>query len=495
MNPPGLSLLTFNIGNPSPERAQRQLAWLARRDEHVLVLTETKDSAGCQLLATAFTAAGYHVTYTEPGPGEYGTMIISSVAAAPDGFGDQIGYLPSRAPAVILPAPGGPVRVIGLYVPSRDASVEKTERKRKWLAACDAALASVTAGMPAIVAGDLNILEPGHQPRYPFFAPFEYDFYQALAGTHRLTDAFRHLHPHDAEYSWVGRTGDGYRYDHAFCSRPLRDLITDCRYLHQPRQDKLSDHSALTIHFSLAPPQALPVSDPAAAAEPATLFLTGRSRGHPGPHASDHNKAVSAGALRCLTASGAGKVANRRAWRHRVREIELKYRVDDLEALLVALKSRGIELSEPVFQDDQAYAPAGWQFGDSKLGVSFLRLRTVQDRHYFTLKQPAGSAQDCLEYETQVTDRQAMHQAALHMGYRPTVRIAKTRRMATLEDCSLCIDEVDGLGGFLELERLAPDHADAQAIQADLAAFVSSLSITAIRIDQTYDSLVHAAQE
>jgi len=102
-----------------------------------------------------------------------------------------------------------------------------------------------------------------------------------------------------------------------------------------------------------------------------------------------------------------------------VREIELKYRVEDLEALLVALKSRGIELSGPVFQDDQAYAPAGWQFGDSKLGVSFLRLRTVQGCHYFTLKQPAGSAQDCLEYETQVTDRQAMHQAALHMGYRP----------------------------------------------------------------------------
>jgi hypothetical protein len=58
MNPPGLSLLTFNIGNPSPGRAQRQLAWLASRDEHVLVLTETKASAGCQLLAGAFTAAG-----------------------------------------------------------------------------------------------------------------------------------------------------------------------------------------------------------------------------------------------------------------------------------------------------------------------------------------------------------------------------------------------------------------------------------------------------
>ena len=178
-----------------------------------------------------------------------------------------------------------------------------------------------------------------------------------------------------------------------------------------------------------------------------------------------------------------------------MREIELKYRVADLEALLVALKSRGIELSEPVFQDDQAYAPAGWQFGDSKLGVSFLRLRTVQGLHYFTLKQPAGNAQDCLEYETQVADRQAMHHAALYMGYRPTVRITKTRRTATVDDTSLCLDEVDGVGEFLELERMTPDHADAQVIQADLAAFVGSLGIAATRIDQTYDSLVHAAQE
>jgi len=210
------------------------------------------------------------------------------------------------------------------------------------------------------------------------------------------------------------------------------------------------------------------------------------------------NEVLSAGGLRCLTASGSGRLAAWREGRRRVREIELKYRVDDLEALLLALKARDIELSEPVFQDDQAYAPAGWQFGDSKLGVSFLRLRTVQGRHYFTLKQPADNAQDCLEYETQVTDRQAMHQAALHMGYRPTVRIAKTRRMAPLDDCSLCIDEVEGVGGFLELERMAPDHADAQAIQAiqaDLAVFVSSLGIAAIRTDQTYDSLVHAAEE
>jgi adenylate cyclase, class 2 len=177
-----------------------------------------------------------------------------------------------------------------------------------------------------------------------------------------------------------------------------------------------------------------------------------------------------------------------------VREIEVKYRIDDLEALLTALKSRGIELSDPVHQDDQAYAPEHWQFGDSKLGVSFLRLRTTGGRHQFTLKQPGSNAQACLEHETEVTDRAAMHAAVLRMGYRPTVQIIKTRRTATLDNCSLCVDDVEGIGGFLELERLAADDTDEAADQAELAAFIDSLDIAATRTHDTYDSLVHDAQ-
>jgi adenylate cyclase, class 2 len=178
-----------------------------------------------------------------------------------------------------------------------------------------------------------------------------------------------------------------------------------------------------------------------------------------------------------------------------MREVEVKYRVADLEVLLVALKARGIELSEPVYQDDQAYAPVGWDFGDGKLGVSFLRLRTIDGRHYFALKQPAGNAQDCLEYETEVADREAMHGAILRMAYRPTVRVAKTRRVASLPDCSLCVDDLEGAGVFMELERLVPDETDADAVQAELAEFVASLDIAVTRTAETYDSLVRSVQQ
>jgi exodeoxyribonuclease III len=194
-----------------------------------------------------------------------------SPTASTEDFGGRVGYLPSRAAAITLNGSGGPMRIIGAYVPSRDASVEKTERKRKWLNACHTALASRPAGT-AVFLGDLNVLEPGHQPHYPFFVPFEYDFYRQLTEDCGLVDAFRTLHPDTVEHSWVGRTGEGYRYDHAHCTPELAGALLACDYLHQPRLDRLSDHSALSVRLAVDPGEKLITFDPAAAHEPPTLF-------------------------------------------------------------------------------------------------------------------------------------------------------------------------------------------------------------------------------
>lgn len=176
-----------------------------------------------------------------------------------------------------------------------------------------------------------------------------------------------------------------------------------------------------------------------------------------------------------------------------MREVEVKYHVQDREALLVALTARGVEPGPPVVQDDQTYAPTTWSYGDSKTGVPFVRLRTVDGRHTFTLKRPVDNALACDEYETAVTDRGQMHAAILAMGFRPTVRIAKVRRTADLPDGELCVDEVAGLGTFLEVERIVPEGVPGVAVQAELAAFVASLGLAAIRTEETYDSLVRGA--
>ncbi len=178
-----------------------------------------------------------------------------------------------------------------------------------------------------------------------------------------------------------------------------------------------------------------------------------------------------------------------------MREVEVKFTVSNLAAVTTTLAARNIVLAEPIFQDDQAFAPVGWSFGDSKLGVTFLRLRTVDSRHWFTLKQPGVNAQDCLEHETEVSDREQMHQAIVRMGYWATVRVAKSQRTGRHGEVSLCLDEVEGLGSFLELERMVPYGTPAAVVQDELAAFVASLDLDAVRTAETYDSLVRAAQE
>jgi exodeoxyribonuclease-3 len=198
-------------------------------------------------------------------------MVISRLPATPSDFGERIGYLPARAAAVTVAIPSGPIEIIGAYVPSRDASSDKTDRKRKWLHACITGLAARPAER-TVFLGDLNILEPGHQPHYRFFAEFEYDFYRRLTTDCGLIDAFRAVHPDLVEHSWVGRTGDGYRYDHLHTSTDLTATVLDCTYIHQPRLDRLTDHSGLSARLAIDPGPRLVTSDPATVSEPDTLF-------------------------------------------------------------------------------------------------------------------------------------------------------------------------------------------------------------------------------
>ena len=69
---------------------------------------------------------------------------------------------------------------------------------------------------------------------------------------HDLADVFRALNGYSAtDASWVARRGEkrwGRRYDHIFASRRL--AASACRYLHDWREQGLSDHSAIEADFA-----------------------------------------------------------------------------------------------------------------------------------------------------------------------------------------------------------------------------------------------------
>src|SRR5690349_16342543 len=93
----------------------------------------------------------------------------------------------------------------------------------------------------------------------------------------------------------------------------------------------------------------------------------------------------------------------------RCHEVEVKYRIGEADVMVAALAARRVTLSDPFGQDDQAYAPAAWSYGMSKIGVAFARLRTTDVRHLFTVKKPIDNAMACLEHECEVSNRGEMH--------------------------------------------------------------------------------------
>jgi exodeoxyribonuclease-3 len=260
----GLEILTLNVCSPSRARAERQLEWLAERPEQVLVLTETSDGTGTQLLDERLRSAGWEVRRPVPGEAERGVLIASRVALGAEGSPSAT-YLRERVESVSI----GSLEVIGVYAPSRDDSAEKVARKRRFLAE----LLTVIGERPSretVMIGDLNIVERGQRSSGGEFRDWEYELYEELPNLGWL-DAYRALHPERVDYSWVDLEGRGYRFDHAFISGELRERLSRCEYLHETREVDLSDHSAMVIALTGVEHAELAV-DESLAGRPPSLF-------------------------------------------------------------------------------------------------------------------------------------------------------------------------------------------------------------------------------
>jgi exodeoxyribonuclease-3 len=256
-DPGVIRLLIFNTQHASPARARRQAAWIASQENaDLVILTEVGTGPGGHALTTALAEHGYaSAVAPEPPDADYRTMIASrgpALTAVPTG----ISALGHRAPAATVTYASQQITLLGLYVPSRGPRNRRNQAKRAFQHAVTSILPDLTArpGGTVIVAGDLNVVEPGHTPHHPVFGDWEYDFYRSFAAV-GLADAYRLIHPDDQEHSWYGHSGQGYRFDHAFITARHRTHVRDCRYLHEPRQQGLTDHAAMILKITAdAPP-------------------------------------------------------------------------------------------------------------------------------------------------------------------------------------------------------------------------------------------------
>lgn len=176
-----------------------------------------------------------------------------------------------------------------------------------------------------------------------------------------------------------------------------------------------------------------------------------------------------------------------------MREIEVKAKLDDRARFLVAAKKLGIQFDEAITQEDTTYE-SELPYHDPRWNV--FRLRKQEGKHILTMKHKASTrSRDNHEYETIVEDENEVIKMLSRLGFRHGVYVHKQRQVAHFNDLELCLDEIKGLGWFVEVEKLADDNADVDAIQNELWSLLQQLGLRPQdRVHHGYDTLMRRAQ-
>lgn len=143
-----IKIMSLNIGNPSEKRVKEQIKWIESRDEDVFLLTETKNSKGCNFLEKYFlnfvynlfdtgTNTKYYVSFPKSITNDLGVMCISKFPIE-----KMSHYIPqdnryyARLLEVNILRDVRKMHIVGVYVPSRDKSEEKIRRKKYSWTSC-----------------------------------------------------------------------------------------------------------------------------------------------------------------------------------------------------------------------------------------------------------------------------------------------------------------------------------------------------------------------
>lgn len=160
-------------------------------------------------------------------------------------------------------------------------------------------------------------------------------------------------------------------------------------------------------------------------------------------------------------------------------EVELKFRLSDFDRILTELHRQGAHFVEEQHQVDQYFAHPLRDFGVTD---EALRIRTLGEKNRLTYKGPVltGEVLDQrtktrreieLSFQEGLTSAQEFAKIWETLGFRRVRIVEKTRKIYSLRlaerEFEICLDQVSGLGAYLEIETLATKEQKCQS-QADL---------------------------
>jgi len=241
-------------------------SYIEAEDPDILVLTETKASSRPpdQFLLDKYK---YHY-WNDAVKGQGGTAIVSkfpSIRATYDLPGLEN---PIEADGRIVTLEFRSIFIVGTYVPNAGEKLKFMDRKKAWNSAFETYIRSLDAQKPVIWLGDLNVaptaldIKRSKQNYNKSAGHTEIEitaFNQTLApspsvaGSQRLVDVWREMHPTDQHYTYFSyrfdcRTkGIGWRLDYFVLSERLLSRVKMCEIRHEIYG--ASDHLPIVLDF------------------------------------------------------------------------------------------------------------------------------------------------------------------------------------------------------------------------------------------------------
>jgi adenylate cyclase, class 2 len=148
-----------------------------------------------------------------------------------------------------------------------------------------------------------------------------------------------------------------------------------------------------------------------------------------------------------------------------VLEIEIKFPVSDLAALEARVMRLPISETSSVNEADHYFSAPDRDFARTD---EALRVRRIGSKSLVTYKGPRSDKQTKTRKEIEVplgdgdAAAEKFMEILTHLGYRPTAVVKKLRKIFRLErdrfQVEICLDTVEHLGQFAELEIVAPEN-------------------------------------
>ncbi len=172
-----------------------------------------------------------------------------------------------------------------------------------------------------------------------------------------------------------------------------------------------------------------------------------------------------------------------------MKEIEVKIEIEDIGKIQSLLESKGLVFGGIVTQRDVVYVPQNITDLPCPAGTNVLRIRTQGETSILTLKRSdPGNHLSKTEHETEVKNPKELALIIEQLGFKKITDTSKSRTKCKVKKYEICLDNVEDVGDFLEIEELT--DRDPLVSQKEMLEYLKSLDVdVSKRVDVGYDVL------